>query len=372
MDDTAGYSEMQDAQTRILLVDDIEANLIALKSVLDRPDLRLLTARSGAEALEILLKEEDVALAMLDVQMPEMSGFELAELMRGALRTRHVPIIFLTAHAHEPGRVFEGYEAGAVDFLFKPLDPVLLRSKVEVFVELHRQRRLSDIFIGVLGHDLRNPLGAIRIGADLLLHLYPNDERVRKTANTIRCSSDRMSRLIGTLLDYARARLGGGIPIQLAPANMADLCRATMAEFGPENQARLALDVQGDPAGTWDADRILQAISNLIGNALTHGEPEEPVSVRVDASAEAEVTLEVRNRGVIPEDARAHLFEALRRTEKRSSDSVGLGLYIVDQIVRSHGGRMEVESSAASGTMFRVRVPRHARAADPTPIEPAA
>ncbi|HMI91036.1 MAG TPA: response regulator, partial [Polyangiales bacterium] len=113
---------------KFLLVDDVPENLVALAALMRRDGLELLHARSGAEALELLLVH-DVALALLDVQMPEMDGFELAELMRGAERTKHVPIIFVTAGDHDPRRVFEGYESGAVDFLFKPLDPHVVRSK---------------------------------------------------------------------------------------------------------------------------------------------------------------------------------------------------------------------------------------------------
>src|SRR3954469_14862121 len=129
---------------KCLLVDDLEENLLALEALLRRPDLEILTARSGREALELLLIH-DVALAFLDVQMPEMDGFELAELMRGSERTRQVPIIFVTAGAQELSRMFQGYDAGAVDFLFKPIEPRVLRNKVNTFVELHCQRQqLSD------------------------------------------------------------------------------------------------------------------------------------------------------------------------------------------------------------------------------------
>src|SRR6185369_6203936 len=107
---------------KCLLVDDRAENLLALSTLLRRDDVELLTARSGAHALDLLLSH-DVALALLDVQMPEMDGFELAELMRGSERTRHVPIIFVTAASHDQHRVFKGYETGAVDFLYKPLDP---------------------------------------------------------------------------------------------------------------------------------------------------------------------------------------------------------------------------------------------------------
>src|SRR6185369_16561002 len=124
---------------KCLLVDDLEENLLALEALLRRPDLEILTARSGREALELLLVH-DVALAFLDVQMPEMDGFELAELMRGSERTRHVPIIFVTAGARDQHRLFKGYDAGAVDFLYKPIEPHILRNKADVFFQLHRQK----------------------------------------------------------------------------------------------------------------------------------------------------------------------------------------------------------------------------------------
>ena len=174
-----------------LLVDDLEENLLALEGLLRRDGLVLLKARSGPEALELLLKHE-VALALIDVQMPEMDGFELAELMRGTDRTRRVPIIFLTAGSADRQRRFRGYEAGAVDFLQKPLEPHILRSKADVFFEMYRQRyevarqrdelraateenlkllkeshryaaaleeagRRKDEFLAMLAHELRNP-----------------------------------------------------------------------------------------------------------------------------------------------------------------------------------------------------------------------
>ncbi|HEU4535770.1 MAG TPA: response regulator, partial [Polyangiaceae bacterium] len=163
---------------RVLLVDDLDENLVALGALLRDAGVETLAARSGREALELLL-EHEVALALVDVQMPELDGFELAELMRGSSRTRHVPIIFVTAGASEPRRVFRGYDAGAVDFLFKPVDQYILRHKVATFCELYRHRqllarqareleetlRLNETFVAAVSHDLRNPLNAILMGA---------------------------------------------------------------------------------------------------------------------------------------------------------------------------------------------------------------
>ncbi len=135
--------EVLDADAvKLLVVDDMPLNLLSMQALLQQPGLQLLTATSGEQALELLLQHDDVALALLDVYMPEMDGFVLAELMRGSSRTRDIPIIFVTAAPSDPVRLFRGYEAGAVDFLHKPLEPHVLQSKVRVFVELHRQRRL--------------------------------------------------------------------------------------------------------------------------------------------------------------------------------------------------------------------------------------
>jgi len=124
----------------LLLVDDLEENLVAMAALLRGPGLNLLMARTGSEALELLLVNE-VALALVDVQMPDMDGFELAELMRGSERTKHVPIVFVTAGAHDRKRLFQGYDSGAVDFLYKPIEPHILTNKVAVFVELFRQKQ---------------------------------------------------------------------------------------------------------------------------------------------------------------------------------------------------------------------------------------
>src|ERR1017187_10982804 len=176
---------MTSAPIKVLLVDDKTENLVALEALIRRKGLELLLARSGSDALELLLVH-DVSLALLDVQMPVMDGFELAELMRGVERTKRVPIIFVTAGTRDPQRVFKGYESGAVNFLFKPIDPHILKSKADVFFELARQRRevsqtlrLNEMFVGILGHDLRNPLGALMLSAEGLRRQIADDAQLR-------------------------------------------------------------------------------------------------------------------------------------------------------------------------------------------------
>ena len=167
---------------KCLLVDDIPENLVALEALLQGEGIEILTAQSGPEALELLLTHTDVALALLDVQMPEMNGFELAELIRGSERTRHIPLIFITAGSREQNWQFRGYESGAVDFLYKPIDPHMLTNKASVFFELQRHKqaqareleertaalRVNEMFMAVLSHDLRTPLMSISAAATVI------------------------------------------------------------------------------------------------------------------------------------------------------------------------------------------------------------
>jgi signal transduction histidine kinase len=358
----------------VLAVDDVPENLTALQALLAQSGVRLITATSGTDALEELLRH-DVALALIDVHMPGMSGLELAELMRGSERTRSVPIIFLTADTSEDARAFRGYEAGAVDFLVKPIDSQLLRSKVGVFVELARQRqqlaaqveehrkllRTSELLIGVLGHDLRNPLNAIHLAGEALLRTHPDDPTIARLGGRIRSSSKRMARLIAQLLDFATTRQGS-LPVQPKGADLRHLAETAIAEFEPLPGAGVRHEVAGDPCGTWDPDRLLQLLSNLLGNALQHGDPSHPIVLRIDGRAADVVLVEIENAGMLPESVRDNLFAPFVRESSNRSGGAGLGLYIVHHIARAHGGEMIAES-AGGRTLFRARLPRHHPAA---------
>ncbi len=355
----------------VLIVDDIEENLLALEALLGRSDLRLLRARSGPEALEILLRD-DVALALVDVQMPEMDGFELAELMRGTERTRHVPIIFLTAGSIDSKRHFRGYDVGAVDFLYKPIDPVMLGHKVSVFVELHRQKlerdrlsnelremlRVNEMFVAAVSHDLRAPLSTVLTGASLLAEDMTEPTRTRVLAR-IRSSGERMRGMLDQLYDLARARLAGGIVLDRTDVDfrvLADRIVGDLRVAFPERDIAVRYaDVS--MRGKWDEQRLGQVLSNLVSNALTHGAPMAPVRVEV-AGDRAVLTLSVKNDGEIPADVQKTIFEPFRRANPTASSGLGLGLYIVRQIVTAHGGHIELRSGREEGTVFRVALPR--------------
>ena len=234
--------------------------------------------------------------------------------------------------------------------------------------DLLRTVRFSEMFVGILGHDLRNPLSAIMTGASLLQR-RGESEKVVKTASRILSSAGRMGRMIDQVLDFTRIRLGRGIPIQPRRADLAEICRVAIDEF--ENttpKRRIAFVSRGDTAGSWDADRIVQLVSNLLGNALTHGDPALPVTVSCDGTAPFFVQLDVHNAGTVPADLIPVLFEAFRtgsNEKQERSHGLGLGLFISQQIAFAHSGTIHVTSSEEDGTHLIVRLPRDFPAAVP-------
>ena len=366
-------SAIADQDVHILVVDDVEQNLIAIEALLARPGVTVLKANSGLAALEILLVQE-VALILLDVQMPNMNGFELAELVRGNPQTRAIPLIFMTAAINEPQRSFRGYQAGAVDFLYKPVEPDILRSKVNVFVELFAQKkqlssqleelrqalRVNEMFTAVLGHDLRNPLAAVLNGAELLL-LMSSDKKVGAVASRIRSSARRMEKMVSQLLDVARIR-AGGVALELGSGDYALVCRRIADELKQAGHANpVQIDATGSTDGVFDPHRIGQVLSNLLGNALQHGEADGSVTVRIDGTDPAQLTLAVHNRGAMPEAVLEQAFTPFRPgRDARSQPGLGLGLYIAKYFVDAHGGSITLGSSEAEGTTFTIRLPREA------------
>ena len=367
-----------------LLVDDLEENLLSLEALLRRDGLVLLKARSGDEALELLLTY-DVGLALIDVQMPGLDGFELAELMRGNERTSRIPIIFLTAGSADRQRRFRGYEAGAVDFIYKPIEPDILRSKADVFFELFRQRqqiaaqrdelkahtealkaadRRKDEFLATLAHELRNPLAPLRHGLDILRRRPDGDD-----AANIRGMMDRqmihLVRLIDDLLDVSRVTQGK-IALRKEKIQLADIVRAAVEASRPlidSSGHSLTVEIPSDPI--WlDADltRLAQVIGNLLNNAAKY--TQERGQIRLAIRAEENVAvIEVCDNGIgIAPEMQAEVFELFTQVDGRSDRArggLGIGLALVKQLVSMHGGTVQAESEGAGkGSVFSVRLPR--------------
>ena len=222
--------------------------------------------------------------------------------------------------------------------------------------------RFNELFTGILGHDLRNPLAAIITSARLAMS-RDTDDRLRKPLARILNSGDRMSRMIDQLLDLTRVRLGGGIPVAPVDLDLAALVRQVMDELDQANPScELRLSCAGDTSGRWDPDRLSQVFSNLVANAVRHGEAEHGVEVTIDGGGADMIRVDVRNRGAIPPRRMATLFEPMRGSARKpdGSGGLGLGLFITRELVRAHGGAIQVRSEAgeAAGTTFTVTLPR--------------
>ena len=216
-----------------------------------------------------------------------------------------------------------------------------------------------DQFIGVLGHDLRTPLGAVTTGVALLAVPEDNPQRRARVVARIMHSTQRMERMIGDLLDLTRARLGGSMPLKRRPADLRQVSEEAMVETGAAHpEAVLRFQASGDLRGEWDADRLAQVVSNLVANAIQHGGG-TPVSLTGQEQGDS-VTLAVHNGGPpIPAEVLPLVFEPLARGRAEgASGSIGLGLFIARAIVSAHGGDIEVSSSTDAGTTFRVTLPK--------------
>ncbi len=237
-----------------------------------------------------------------------------------------------------------------------------ITSRFAAVAELEQTIRYNELFAGVLAHDLRNPLGAIMTAAQLvLMRLEGEGDRNAKPLSRILASGQRMSRMIDQLLDFTRARAGGGIEVQPRETNLADLCSQAVGELElvyPDR--KIWCDIAGDQGGIWDPDRLLQIISNLVANAGQHARADSDIAIRLDGRSAESISLEVHNEGAIPPSLLPGLFDPFRATRHRRDHSrgLGLGLFIVKELVRAHGGTVDVASSEAAGTTFTIRLPR--------------
>ncbi|HYO68791.1 MAG TPA: PAS domain-containing protein, partial [Archangium sp.] len=254
------------------------------------------------------------------------------------------------------GQSFFDSSGKAVRFLGTAMDITARKLAEEA---LRERSMLERQLIGIVSHDLRNPLNTILLGVQALLRRDDLDERTTRTALRIQQATERATRLVRDLLDYTQARLGGGLRLERKPVDLHALAQAVVDEVRaahPERELLVASD--GDGRGEWDGDRLSQLVTNLVTNAVKYSPAGTPIMVMTMGEGQ-EVTLEVHNEGPpIPADVLPGLFQPLQRGEGSGATaerSVGLGLYIVDQVGRAHRGSLAVSSSQAEGTSFTVR-----------------
>lgn len=396
---------------KILLVDDNENNLLSIEASLDKENYIFYRAMSGKEALRILLKEEDFTLILLDVMMPIMDGYETAELIYQRDKLKHIPIIFVTAHDYEEAAVFKGYKAGAVDFIRKPFNPDLLRSKIAVFAELYRkneqlrrqevvlqqvntellqlnqeleqrvvERTLElenlnhelqalniskDKFLSVISHDLRNPLTSLLASADTLTRdaerLQPN--QIRLFSGIISKTSQKILTQLNELVDWAKNQREKivfrpeKLHLQQNINESLELLRVNAAqkEVVLENKTGEEVYVNAD------ALMLRSILQNLVTNAIKFT-PASGGVVTVSANrAEEMVEICVKDMGVgMSEETVKALFGPVSAASIMGTNQekgTGLGLILVKDFVMQHGGKIQVKSEPGRGTCFSFTMP---------------
>ena len=391
---------LSNIQAKLLIVDDLPENLLALEALIKREDRTVYKALSADEALSLLLQHE-FAMAILDVQMPGMNGFELAELMRGTEKTKNIPIIFVSAAGRELNYAFKGYESGAVDFLHKPLDIHAVKSKVNVFVDLYRQSkamkqqvealeqvrreqeallqqlqstqleleqavRMRDDFMSIVAHEVRTPLNGLILETQLRKMHLARDNAAAFTLDKMHAMVDRderqiksLIRLIEDMLDVSRIRTGK-LSIRPERFDLVQLVSNLLQNFAQQIEAaetEVSFTASGPVEGYWDEFRIEQVVSNLLTNALRYG-GRSPIQVRVYREGD-EARVEVQDRGIgISEENQKRIFQQFERVSAKTVVAgLGLGLFISEQIVAAHGGSIVVESQINEGALFRVCLP---------------
>jgi signal transduction histidine kinase len=244
---------------------------------------------------------------------------------------------------------------------YRRLDDSLTIGISDAVVEYSKVRfRLFEMFVSVLSRDLKNPLQAISTGAEMLQgQAAIAAAAIARVASQMVSSANRINRIVDQLLDLSRVGLGGGFALHRQWFDVKDVCAEVIAALEAAHPGRVVdLNVDGQCTGSWDRERIAQVLSNLGVNALTHGDQTSPVEYQLRADGDA-VVIAVHNVGEpIPEAEFARLFDPFRQHPEAPGGSLGLGLYIVREIVREHGGTVTIDSTADAGTTFRVRLPK--------------
>jgi signal transduction histidine kinase len=384
----------------ILLVDDEARNLDALEAILESPNYRLLRAQDADRALRLLL-ENDVAAIVLDIKMPQVDGFELAQMIKNTRRFRETPIVFLTAHLIDDQHMIAGYDAGAVDYLTKPVNSQILKHKIAVFAELFRKTRelaelnekleervkertlelerseaalraaaqQKDEFLAILAHELRNPLGPLRSGLDLLLRRKegepgnPGNPIIARTLGTMNRQLHHMVRLIDDLLDISRVSRGL-LELKKAPVDLGEVVAATVESLRPmfeQHHQRLTLENAEAIEALADSTRVAQIVTNLLTNASKFTPESGQITIGLEREGDRALIRVADSGAGIPADQIDLIFGMFARVKRADGDGpmgLGIGLALARRLAEMHGGTLTVASPGDNaGSTFTLALP---------------
>ena len=367
-----------DDKVKILIVDDRPENLFSLEAILDDDDREIVKAESGNEALKLAIKN-DFALILSDVQMPGMDGFEMVEILRSNPRNKFIPVIFVTAISKEEQYVHKGYSEGAVDYLFKPLDPTVVKSKTDIFVSLYKQKtklkaqkkellnlnREKNHFIGMAAHDLRNPLGVVQYFSKSLMedNVDVFSQEVLEHLEIIHSTSGFMMNLVNELLDISKIESGTFTlnKESVVLKNLVEQAIKINEIVARRKDIKLWFEVADDiPDCMLDYGKMTQVLNNLLGNAIKYSKPGTKAGVKAWAENE-NVNISVIDNGQgIPKSEIKKLFQPFQTTSVKGTageKSTGLGLSIAAKMVEAHGGAISVQSEVNQGSEFTMTIP---------------
>jgi two-component system, sensor histidine kinase and response regulator len=374
-------------QLKILIVDDNQENLYSMKNLLETEEYQFVLASSGEAALQSAIKK-DIALILLDVQMPGMDGYEVARILKSNKKTESIPIIFITAIDHDIDNIVRGFDVGALDFIFKPVNPLLLRAKVKNLVSLHiaqsellklnheleekvfqrtkeleirnqelkKMNEILDNFLHVSAHDFRNPLSNISLITHMIKSTKSDDER-NLLLNGLEASINMIEKTIQGIIEMVEVQEHKNHPAKRI--HFEELINVILNEFNrakDEIKAAVKFSFHETPVISYIPVYLESVLRNLISNALKYRSPSRPLQIDIKTKTEGEfvvITFSDNGIGIDLSRNRKNLFKPFSRFN-REIEGKGIGLHLIKNIVEMNGGHIFVSSVLDSGTTFYV------------------
>jgi signal transduction histidine kinase len=361
---------------KILNIDDNPATRYWVSQALRGAGFEVIEASTGREGLKLAQLMPD--LIVLDVQLPDISGFAVCEEIKFNADTSSIPVLHVLDNYISGEDQAEGLEGGADGYLTHPMDPRVLIAAVRNLIRVKQveqklkdtvqsmelERKLRDQFVSTLTHDLRNPLTAAKVSAQVIGRVAHDPAKQAALVGRIIDSLDRANRMIDNLLDANQIKAGGPLALEMKEANLQHLIQETLEELTTVHGSRFVIRGDADITGYWSPNGMRRIIENLANNAIKYGSDRTPVTIDVHSSG-SDVKITVHNEGSLikPEDQKL-LFEPFYRAntaQESGQKGWGLGLTLVRGLTEAHGGKVEVESHLETGTAFKVFLPMDSR-----------